>query len=261
MRGMAANPRKSATEAQAITENANQRNADRLEVMAGMWTRLAQAAFKYQRQVFGESIDIPLANGVIRTLHVPDPVTACFTFDIDPVELGHLSNAGDIQALMQWLTVTTNTQRAFATGMPRMTREALRRLGNAMGIEDADIFLDAPTIELGPEERYIRYLQTQQPIPVYEDDQHDLYIAYYNKMLQSLSVTNATPQSGLELRNAISMHQMHAARRMDVLNPMQGGEIVPGIGAGPGEIDNNLLSALSTNSVPSAVPQPTTPQY
>jgi hypothetical protein len=42
---------------------------------------------------------------------------------------------------------------------------------------------------------------------------------------------------------------------------MQGGEIVPGIGAGPGEIDNNLLSALSTNSVPSAVPQPTTPQY
>ena len=261
MRGMAANPRKSATEAAAITENANQRNADRLEVMAGMWTRLAQATFKYQRQIFGTEVEIPLSNGVIRNLFVPDPATACFTFDIDPVELGHLSNAGDIQALMQWLTVTTNTQRAFATGMPRMTREALRRLGNAMGIEDADIFLDSPTIELGPEERYIRYLQTQQPIAVYEDDQHDLYIGYYNKMLQSLAVTNATPDSTLELRNAISMHQMFAARRMDVLNPAQGGEIIPGVGAGPGEIDNNLQSALATNAIPSAVPQPTTPNY
>ena len=144
--------------------------------------------------------------------------------------------------------------------MPRMTREALRRLGNAMGIEDADIFLDAPTIELGPEERCIRYLQTQQSIPIYDDDQHDLYMAYYTKMLQSAKA-GGTPSSVAELEQVIALHQMYAARRMDFINPAQGGEIIPGIGAGPGEIDNNLQSALATNAIPSAVPQPTTPQY
>lgn len=254
-RGVAMNPRKSATEAAAITDASNRRNQDRLEVMAMMWTRLAQAGFKFQREIFGESVDVPLANGVIRTLHVPDPMTACFSFDIDPVELGHLSNQGDIQALMQWLTVTTNTQQVFAQGMPRMTREALRRLGNAMGIEDADLFLDAPILELGPEERYIRHLQTQQPIPVYEDDQHDMYIGYYAKMQEAALARGDNEMAMMELRFAIDQHRMYAARRQDVINPGQIGEIVPGIGAGTGEVDNNLQAALATGGIPSAVPQ------
>ena len=254
-RGVASNPRKSATEAAAITDASSRRNQDRLEVMATMWTRLAQAGFKYQREIFGEKVDVPLANGVIRTLHVPDPMTACFSFDIDPVELGHLSNQGDIQALMQWLTVTTNTQQAFQGGVPRMTREALRRLGNAMGIEDADLFLDAPILELGPEERYIRYLQTQQPIPVYEDDQHDMYIAYYSKMQEAALSRGDSEISLMELRATIDMHRMYAARRQDVINPGQMADVIPGVGAGPGEVDNNLQAALATGNVPSPTPQ------
>ena len=254
-RGVPANPRKSATEAAAITEAASKRNQDRLEVMAMMWTRLAQAAFKFQREIFGTEVDVPLANGVIRTLHVPDPMTACFSFDVDPVELGHLSNQGDIQALMQWLTVTTQTQQTFAQGMPRMTREALRRLGNAMGIEDADLFLDAPVIELGPEERYIRYLQTQQPIPVYEDDQHDMYIAYYSKMQEAALARGDDEYSLMALRQTIDLHRMHAARREDVINPAQMGDVIPGIGAGEGEVDNNLQAALNIGGIPDAVPQ------
>lgn len=258
-RGVPTNPRKSATESAAITDASNRRNQDRLEVMATMWTRLAQAGFKYQREIFGTEVDVPLANGVIRTLHVPDPMTACFSFDIDPVELGHLSNQGDIQALMQWLTVTTNTQKTFAQGMPRMTREALRRLGNAMGIEDADLFLDAPVLELGPEERYIRYLQTQQPIPVYEDDQHDMYIAYYGKMQEAALSRGDNEISLMALRETIDLHRMFAARRQDVINPAQMGDIIPGIGAGPGEVDNNLQAALATGGIPDAVPQQAAP--
>ena len=254
-RGVASNPRKSATEAAAITDAASKRNQDRLEVMASMWTRIAQVGFKFQRKIFGTRVEIPLPNGVIRTIPVPDPLTACFTFDVDPVELGHLSNQGDIQALMQWLTVTTNTQQAFQGGVPRMTREAMRRLGNAMGIEDADIFLDAPTIELGPEERYIRHLQTQEPIMVFEDDQHDMYIAYYTKMQETALGRGEAPQSLMALRQAIDLQSMYAARRQDVINPGQMGDVIPGVGAGPGEIDNNLLSALATNSAPTAVPQ------
>lgn len=254
-RGFATNPRKSATEAAAITDAASKRNQDRLEIMAGMWTRIAQIGFKYQRKILGETFDIPLDNGVIRTIRVPDPATACFSFDVDPVELGHLSNAGDIQALMQWLTVTTNAQQAFQGGIPRMTREALRRLGNAMGIEDADIFLDAPTIELGPEERYIRHLQTQEPIMVFEDDQHDMYVAYYAKMQEAAINRNADEFEIMALRQALDLHRMYAARRQEVINPASMGGIVPGVGAGPGEIDNNMLAALATGQTPQAMPQ------
>ncbi|UCC74612.1 MAG: hypothetical protein JSV86_08700, partial [Gemmatimonadota bacterium] len=254
-RGMATNPRKSATEAAAITDAASKRNADRLEIMAAMWTKIAQIGFKYQRQIFGKQVDIPLDNGVIRTIPVPDPAVACFSFDVDPVELGHLSNAGDIQALMQWLTVTTNAQQAFQGGIPRMTREALRRLGNAMGIEDADIFLDAPTIELGPEERYIRFLQTQEPIMVFEDDQHDMYVAYYAKMQEAAVNRNADEFEIMALRQALDMHRMYAARRQEVINPAAMGGIIPGVGAGPGEVDNNMLAALATGQTPQAMPQ------
>ncbi len=254
-RGLATNPRKSATEAAAITDAASRRNQDRLEVMAAMWTRIAQIGFKYQRKIFGKQVDIPLSNGVIRTIPVPDPATACFSFDVDPVELGHLSNAGDIQALMQWLTVTTNAQQAFQGGIPRMTREALRRLGNAMGIEDADIFLDAPTIELGPEERYIRHLQTQEPIMVFEDDQHDMYVAYYAKMQEAAVNRNADEFELMALRQALDLHRMYAARRQEVINPASMGGVIPGVGAGPGEVDNNMLAALATGQTPEAMPQ------
>jgi hypothetical protein len=254
-RGMASNPRKSATEAAAITDAASKRNQDRLEIMAAMWTKIAQIGFKYQRKIFGKTVAIPLANGVIRTIRVPDPVTACFSFDVDPVELGHLSNAGDIQALMQWLTVTTNAQQAFQGGIPRMTREALRRLGNAMGIEDADIFLDAPTIEVGPEERYIRHLQTQEPIMVFEDDQHDMFVAYYSKMQEAEVSRNADEFQIMAIRQALDMHRMYAARRSEVINQSGGGGIVPGVGAGPGEVDNNMMAALATGQTPQAMPQ------
>lgn len=254
-RGVAANPRKSATEAAAITDAASKRNQDRLEIMAGMWTKIAKIGFKYQRRVFGERLEIPLANGTIRTVRVPDPMQACFSFDVDPVELGHLSNAGDIQALMQWLTVTTNAQQAFQGGIPRMTREALRRLGNAMGIEDANIFLDAPTIELGPEERYIRHLQTQEPIMVFEDDQHDMYIAYYTRMRDAAVNRNADEYQLMALRQAMDLHSLYAARRAQVIQPGGSAGVIPGVGAGPGEVDNNMLAALATGQTPQAMPQ------
>ena len=156
---------------------------------------------------------------------------------------------------MQWLTVTTNAQQSFQGGIPRMTREALRRLGNAMGIEDADIFLDAPTIELGPEERYIRHLQTQEPIMTFEDDQHDMYIAYYRKMQEAAIGRNADEFQIMALRQAIDMHSMYAARRQDVIKPGAMGDIIPGVGAGAGEIDNNMLAALATGQTPQAMPQ------
>ena len=248
-------PRKSATEAASITESSNRRNQDRLEVMALMWSRLTQASFKFQREVLGRTVDVPLANGVTRTIPVPDPLSACFSFDVDPVEMGHMTARGDLNALMQWLNVTTTTQQAFAQGMPRMTREALRKLGKAMGIEDVDLFLDSPVIEMGPEERYIEYLQTQQPINVYEEDQHDMYIAYYAKALDKAAAQGANPLMLAELQETVMRHTMFAQRRASMTNQTPGGEVVPGLGRGPGEEDNNIAPQLEAGAVPQAIPQ------
>ena len=59
----------------------------------------------------------------------------------------------------------------------------------------------------------------------------------------------------MALRQAIDMHSSYATRRQDVINPGQMGEIIPGVGAGPGEVDNNMMAALANNAVPAAVPQ------
>ena len=254
-RGVPVNPRKSATEAAAITDAANRRNQDRLEVMALMWTRVAQATFKFQRDVLGKRVDIPLDNGIINSIAVPDPMTACFSFDVDPVELGHMAQRGEINTLMSWLTVTTQTQQTFAQGMPRMTREALRRLGLAMGIDDVNLFLDAPAIEMGPEDRYIEHLQTQRPIAVAEEDQHDLYIAYYSKVLEKGLAQGLSTLSLAELQNAIATHTLYAQRRAEATAATQAGEVVPGMGREPGMADNNIQAALAAGQVPPAVPQ------
>jgi hypothetical protein len=254
-RGQPSGGRRSAHEAASISDASSRRTQDRLEVMAGVWTKIAGAVFAFQRQVLGNRVEIPLSNGMTHSLHVPDPTSARFAFDVDPVELAHLSNQGDMQAQMQWLTVLTRTQQAFATGMPRMIREALRRLGGTMGIEDVDLYLGAPTIEVGPEERYIEHLQTQQPILVLADDQHDMFMAYYARMLTRLVSTSADESAIMVMQNAIDLHKSYAAERSQVINSGQTGDVVPGVGAGSGEMDNNLVSAFATNSAPSAVPQ------
>jgi|TARA_R100001530_G_scaffold53901_1_gene39796 hypothetical protein len=256
-RGMPVNPRKSATEAAAITDAASRRNQDRLEVMAMMWSRLSQALFKFQRIVCGKVVPVPLENGIVREVPVPNPVTACYAFEVDPIELGHMSRRGDLDALMNWLTVTTNTQQAFQTGMPRLTRETLRRLGKSMGIEDVDLYLDAPVLEEGPENRYIAFLQTGKAINVYPQDQHEMYIAYYQKMLDKVTGESLFKGGELVLISALEKHAMFAQQLAEATSQKAGGEVVPGMGAGAGSVDNNIAAQLQAGATPSAVPQGT----
>ena len=254
-RGVPVNPRKSATEAAAITDAGNRRNQDRLEVMAMMWSRLAQALFKFQKVVCGDKVSVPLENGIVRNIPVPNPVTACYSFEVDPIELGHMSRRGDLDALMNWLTVTTNTQQAFQTGMPRLTRETLRRLGKSMGIEDVDLYLDTPVIEEGPENRYIEFLQTGKPIMVYPQDQHEMYIAYYQKMITKLEEDKIFSGGIEHLTDAMMRHANYAEELARATQRQQGGEIVPGMGQGAGNVDNNVAAQLAAGGTPSAVPQ------
>jgi len=90
---------------------------------------------------------------------------------------------------------------------------------------------------------------------VFEDDQHDMYVAYYAKMQEAAVNRNADEFQLIAIRQALDMHRMYAARRSEVINPAAMGGVIPGVGAGPGEIDNNMISALATNSAPTTTPQ------
>ena len=83
-----------------------------------------------------------------------------------------------------------------------------------------------------------------------------MYIAYYAKMQEAALGRGDDEYALMELRQAIDMHRAFAARREEVINPAQMGEVIPGIGAGPGEVDNNLMAALATGGIPSPTPQP-----
>jgi len=253
-RGTPANPRKSATEASSIVAASNRRNRDRLEKLANLWSDMARVQMAYQPMIYGERLEIPLPSGLSRIIPVPDPVAAKFTFRVDPADLGHLSRRGELDSYFNWLTTLSNVFGTFQNGMPRMVRESLRRMGKAMGIEDVDLFLDAPVIEAGPEERYIAHLQSGNPIPVDADDQHELYVSYYDKMVARAVSKNLPDASIGALRRAIDEHNMHLQRAAQANMQQQNLAPVPGVSA-QGGVDNQVAAAMQAGMAPPATPQ------
>jgi len=254
-RGVSANPRKSATEASSIVNSSSRRNRDRLEILARCWGDIARVHHSYQRVLYGTAIEVPLpGKGLSRIIPIPDPEVMHFAFTVDPVELGHLSRKDDLDTNFNWLTTMTNIYGTFQGAMPRMVRESLRRTGKALGIVDVDHYLDTPVIEEGPQDRYMRHLQTGEPIIVSGDDQHDMYIAYYSKLLDQALAQGIPGANVDELKRTIDRHnefvQANAAA-MPSGNPMN---LAPVPGVGPqGEIDNNALAAMLAGGPPPAV--------
>jgi len=251
-RGVAANPRKSATEASSIVAASNRRNRDRLEVMANLWGDLARIHHRYQREIYGETVEIPLGNGLTHTINVPDPIAAEFAFWVDPVDLGHLSKRGEVDTYFNWLTTVTNVFSTFQGSLPRMVRESLRKMGNAMGVEDVDIFLDAPTIEQGPEDRYIEHLQTGLPIAVAAEDEHQLYVSYYNRIGENAVDKGYGGASVGELRRAIDQHNIFIKQQS--ASGASNQAPVPGVNAS-GDVDNQIQAALAAGLAPPATAQ------
>ena len=215
---------------------------------------MARVHQAYQPLIYGDRLEIPLPTGLSRIIPVPDPVASKFTFRVDATDIGHLSRRGELDTYFNWLTTLTNVYGTFQGAMPRMIRESLRRMGKAMGIEDVDIFLDAPVIEVGPEERYIEHLQTGAPIPVDTDDQHELYISYYDKMV-ARAVANFLPEASVgALRRAIDEHNMHLQRASLANMQQQNQAPVPGVSA-QGQVDNQIAAAMQAGMAPPATPQ------
>jgi hypothetical protein len=212
-RGTPVNPEKSATEARSITVNANKRNKQRLEVVAAAFSELFRVQHAYQRDVFGPTAIVPVGDR-IRTIPVPDPETAAFTFEVDPIDIEHLSRRGEIEGLLAAIAQTTQTIGVFRGSIPRVIRELLRRYGKAVGIVDSDLMLDAPVLEQGPHDRYMKALQEGTSIQVSPQDDHEAYVAYYEQKVGEIAANPALGTFGglPALQGAIKEHKLHLSR-------------------------------------------------
>lgn len=186
-RGMPQNPEKSATEASAITQNSSRRNKARLEVVSRAFGRLARVHHRFQRGLYGKTIDLPTASGLAQKLVVPDPEFASFAFRVDPVDLEHISRRGQIESYVTFLRESTQTLANFRGSMPPVVRELLRRTGRAMGFVDIDLYLQQPSTDMGPQDRLIDFLMQGNPnaaLPTFPTDDSELFMAYYQSLLE-----------------------------------------------------------------------------
>jgi len=206
--GIAEQPRKSATEAGAIDRNSNIRTADRLKIVAQMWQEVGAVIMANQRDVLGPTVEILINKNLSQRFDVPDGEETEVTLRVDPIELGHLGKQNEIDQLLGWVTIYSNAFLQFRGALPRIIRENLRRVGKLMGIDNVDAYLDAPVIEEGPENRYIQSLETGDDMPVQEQDDHPLFIAYYGAILdRALGSTNPLQVPVARLKKAIEEHQ------------------------------------------------------
>ena len=138
-----------------------------------------------------------------------------------------------------------------------MVREALRRMGKAMGVADVDLYLDAPVIEQGPEDRYIEHLQLGTPLPAYPEDQHQLYVAYYGRILERALATGNAGASPVALQDVIDKHNLFIRQAAaSAIRPQGGGGggVVPGMNE-QGQADNQIAADLAAGLAPGATEQ------
>jgi hypothetical protein len=256
-RGMPQNPEKSATEAAAITQNASRRNKDRLEVMAAAWGEIARVHHTWQRRLYGKSITLPsVRGGLTYSVDVPNPKTAAVGFRVDPVDLEHISRRGEIESTLTMLNQASQTIANFRGSTPRLIRELLRRAGKALGIADVDLMLEAPILEQGPVDRYMRHLQTGEPLLVLPQDDHMLYVSYYMSIVQQHGNDEKVDMESIqEVVIALQKHQLHVQRAQEAqVQSMQQGNRQDAPGQGQ-TADNVAAPAMAAGAAPMLGPR------
>lgn len=136
----------------------------------------------------------------------------------------------------------------------RMVGESRRRLLKALGWIDVDLYDTSITGETGPLERYTEMLETGNTIPVYADDNHEVYIAAYLRIAErALSTQNPdVPISMLQL--AIEEHQMYLQEQQNQVSPAGAQSPVPGVNA-MGQADNQVAAQMAAGMTPEQTPQ------
>jgi len=256
-RGAPANPEKSATEAAQLSAAADRRNQDRMRVLARMWGKTAHLIFRWQQELYGDSMEIPTASGITRNYPIPNPDTARFTFQVNVAELSNKSRSQQMNTLMTAHTLlvndATNLQDPNAL---RMVGESRRRLLKALGWVDVDLYDAAIFGETGPQERYINMLESGNTIPVYRDDKHEAYLGAYMKLMERAVATTNSDVPVAILRMAIEEHMIHLQEQQAMMAQQAATQpaTVPGVGP-TGQVDNQVAAQMGAGGAPQQTPQ------
>ena len=240
-RGSAVNPEKSATEASALVQASGRRNTDAIRVQARMWSHCATLLMLHQRDLFGDRVKVPQSGNIIRDMLVPDPRKTPLNLKADPIAFENQGRQGKIDTEM--LVITTLTNVAGSLQNPnalRMVNEALRRFLKAVGWKNGDDYIATNGDAIG---RYVDHLETGQPIPVLQDDNHAAFISGYQSILDRGMDATRDVDTGA-IQDVLQRHQVlfAEANKATRLSP------VPGVSP-EGGIDNQVAASAITGSV------------
>jgi hypothetical protein len=215
-RGVAANPRKSATEASAIVQANNRRTRSRLTVIADAFGALGRITYDYLKTAYPQgTISIPGPNGVIHNLKVPDAGVARMGFRVEPTDLGNLSKQGQIETHSASITLFSNLrQQAPDIFPPQLLVEEARKYLLALGNYAAAAALKVPSSAGGPQERIMDYLVGRTiEIPVTQQDDHEQFIAAYQQAIADAAMSSSPGFPAAEVQRALAQHQSFANAR------------------------------------------------
>ena len=256
-RGAPANPEKSATEAAQLSAAADRRNQDRMRVLARVWGKAAHLVFRWQRELYGDTMEVPTASGITRNYQIPHPDTSRFTFQVNVAELSNKSRSQQMNTLMTAHTLLVNDATSLQDpNALRMVGESRRRLLKALGWVDVDLYDAAIFGETGPQERYINMLESGNPIPVYRDDKHEAYLGAYMKLMERAVASHNSDIPVAILNLAIEEHALYLQEQQAMMAEQAGMSVapVPGVSA-TGGVDNQVAAQMAAGQAPEQTPQ------
>jgi len=239
-RGVAANPRKSATEASAIVQANNRRSRARLTVMADAFSALGGIMYQFLPVAFPQKkVTIPLANKLNRTIDLPDPGIARMSFRVEAVELGNLSKQGQVETHAASISLLSNIRQQAPDLIPpglliSETQKYLRALGNNAAAD----MLKTPFNMEGPQQRILNFVYGRtNEIPVYPEDDHEQFMAAYQAEIQAAAMQPGSSIPVGEIQQALASHQGYLAQRPQPAEPQSP---VPGFNA-QGALNNGAM--------------------
>jgi len=248
-RGVAQNPRKSATEAGALVQANNRRTRDRLNVIADVFSSIARTTFEFQQVAFGTKLQLPMANGLNRNIEIPDPAVARMSFRVDAVELGNLSKQGQVETHAASISLLMNVrQQAPDIVQPGIVIAEVRKYLRALGNHEAADALQPPALSGGPQERIRDYMYGRtSEIPVAPTDDHEAFMAAYQQEILGAASNPSSDFPVDAISRAMQEHSLLASQNPPAQPEAQAP--VPGFGPG-GQPDNQAAAALQQGGVP-----------
>jgi hypothetical protein len=108
--------------------------------------------------------------------------------------------------------------------------------------------------ETGPLDRYIDALETGNAIPVYQDDNHEVYLAAYIRIAERGAALQNPDVPIAMLQLAVEEHQLYFQQQQQQVQQAGPQAPVPGVGA-TGQVDNQVAAQMAAGMTPEQTPQ------